>query len=281
MTDGYPSEPFLTIPEPGGPPRILRVMVFGSSISMISRPAGSGPPYPKLLEHALNEGDNRSIWMVENISSISGTIDDFPAHVGHVVAAQPDFVILHYGYPEALRRPQSRALWLWTHLYVPGLHPAKRNVKVMGRRWAGFRRRLGWLSPWVSATRFERVLREGVRYLQKECPGTKIVLIEINPSSPFIEHYAPGSSVNIQRFNDIQLQVASETQISVLTLEDVLFSGASSQTLLDVMEDGTHFNGEGHRRLSAKLARLIVGLMKAESDAATSTLLVADRSEVH
>lgn len=232
---------------------VRRVCVLGSSISMLVRPDGSGDPYPRVLERILNcAGDD--LWLIENQSEIAATVDSISTHLAtRIVAAQPDVTILHYGHVEAIRRPHSKRMWLWTHLYVPGMTPRARKVRIIGRWYAAARRRLGLTQQWVPLSRFHHALSEGIEYLQRNTSKT-IILIEANPWNESIEAYGPGTNGQIEKYNAAMREIATSHGIELLELSELSAADPFHRPVQDFIPDGTHFSGEGHRLLAQVLA---------------------------
>jgi GDSL-like lipase/acylhydrolase family protein len=234
---------------------IRRVAVLGSSISMIVRPAG-GLSYPRALERILNE-QHDDVWLVDNLSKIAATIDDLPGHLPRLVADRPEVIVIHYGHVEPIRRPHSRAEWHRTYGVVVGSSSLDERVRRARRRFAMGRRRLGILEQWTPLGRFERLLRDCLVYLRKET-SAGLVVVEANPAGPKIEAWGPGSTLAVERCNDMMRSVAQAEGATWLALAPIL-----GDPVADAIPDGTHFTEQAHSAVAEALAREIHRLASA------------------
>lgn len=235
---------------------IRRVVVLGSSISCLVRPSGQGSPYPKVLENLLNQKDSE-LWLVENLSEVSGTAEQMLPKLAHLVNIQPDVIIIHYGYVEAIRRPHSRRMWLWTHLYRPGANPAGRQIRIYwGLLYASARRKLGLTRQWVRLLRFKRLLNECLAYLRRET-SAEVFLVEANPWNESIETYGPGSHGEIEKYNDAMRECAKRYSADFVSIQELTYGEPFRRTLDQLIPDGTHFSAEAHSLLANLLLKRI------------------------
>ncbi len=233
-------------------PVVRRITVLGCSISLIVRPVGEGHPYPVRLERLLNEHDS-DLWLVRNLSAVAATVDDIPGYLASLVGEQPEIIIFHYGHVEAIRRPHSRPMWRWVHLYTPGRSRFSRRVRQLGRFHAALRRRMGWLEQWTPLDRFHRTLDESIRYLREETTAN-IIIVEANPWNVGIESYGPGSRGEIQRYNESLRRIADAYMVDFIPLSSLSEADVERRSPAAFIPDGTHFNATGHVLLAKVLA---------------------------
>lgn len=244
---------------------VRRVVVLGSSISCLVRPSGQGLPYPAVLENLLNQDDSE-LWLVENLSEVAGTAEQMLPKLAHLVNIQPDVIILHYGHVEAIRRPHSRRMWLWTHLYRPGANPVSRQIRIYwGLLYASARRQLGWTRQWVRLPRFKRILNECLGYLRRET-SAELFLIQANPWNGSIETYGPGSYGEIEKYNDAMRECAKRYSADFVSIQELTGEEPFRCTLDQLIPDGTHFSAEAHSLLAELLLHRIMAVSRRRSD---------------
>ena len=246
---------------------VRRIVVLGSSISCLVRPSGQGSPYPKVLENLLSQNDSE-LWLVENLSEVSATAEHMLPKLAHLVNVQPDVIVLHYGHVEAICRPHSRQMWLWTHLYRPGANPMSRQIRIYwGLLYASARRKLGLTQQWVRLPRFKRILNESLAYLRRET-SAEVFLIEANPWNGLIETYGPGSYGEIEKYNDAIRECAKRYSANFVCLQELIGGEPFRRTLDQLIPDGTHFSAEAHSLLAELLANRIAAAFRRRSDGA-------------
>lgn len=121
--------------------------------------------YPALLEDRLNTCSSQR-WLVDNRSRIAGTIHDAAACAIQLVADQPDVVILHHGYDQALLPPHSQRMWSFEYMYGPPRPVAIAVGRSMARGWSSIRKRLSLTQHWVSPSRFEDGLKQTIEWYE-------------------------------------------------------------------------------------------------------------------
>jgi len=234
------------------PHQIRRVTVLGSSVSMLVRTSGEGKAFPRLLEELLNERSEQ-LWIVENLSRIAGVVSDANEYLSHLVANPPDVIILHYGHVEAVPRRQPRSVWLRTYLYKPGESKRRRQLNVVGHKYSGARRRVGYWVQWLPPDEFRRRMSELIGYLQRET-GARILVLEANPGDERLESLAPGVRAAMVRYNGILTTLAVELGVELVELSEV----AGGRPVVELTPDGTHFDAKAHGAVAEALARRIL-----------------------
>jgi lysophospholipase L1-like esterase len=228
---------------------VRRVAILGSSISMVVRPR-EGQPYPRLLEHLLN--DSGELWLVQNHSRVAATIDDVTAYLEEVVADQPDVVVFHYGHVEPILRPLRRKTWYGLWGVIVGESPRRARIRLLRQRAILTRNRIGLRRPWTPYVRYQRLLEDSLRYLRKETPA-RLFVLEANPGDAKIEGWGPGSLAAIRRYNEAAKAIADRVGARWFSLEELLSGG----DVAELTPDGTHLSPEGHRLVAARLAAAV------------------------
>jgi len=220
---------------------------------MLVRAPGTGKAFPRLLEELLNERSNE-FWMVESLSRIAGMVSDADQYLSHLVANPPDVILLHYGHVEAVPRRQPRSVWLRSHLYKPGESERRRRLNVVGRKYSGARRRLGYWVQWLPQDDFRRRMSELIEYLQKET-GARILVLEANPGDERLESIAPDVRAAVASYNEILRAVTAEHGVELVELSEA----SGGRPVVELTPDGTHFDAAAHLAVAAALARRILG----------------------
>jgi lysophospholipase L1-like esterase len=246
-------------PKPSSPslaghevPRVRRLAVLGSSISMIVRPPRSGDPYPQLLERRLAEATG-DVWLVDNMSRVAAIIGDARAYVPRLVASQPDVIVIHYGHVEAVYRPQSRASWLRVHEVKPGSGAVAATINQLRTQFALVKRRLRIRRQWTSLPTFRRAADQLLDYLGKETRAT-FVLVEANPGDARVERWGPGTQAQIAAYNAVMREVADAHGAVWIPLAQFV-----REPVERFIADGTHLTSEGHTALAVAIARAVEG----------------------
>lgn len=245
--------------EDGCPRRSNRVVVSGSSISMLVWPRQpGGVAYPRLLEEMLNAGEAGQ-WRVSNRSRVTGTILDAAADASRIVAEQPAVVTLHHGYNQAFRRPYSRGLWYFTYLSRPIPATPVRLLRSVARQYSHLRSRLRPTRNWVVEKEFRRALAWTAKYLGSKA-GASVVIIGLTPWSELLESYAPGSGAWIPRYELAVREVAAVCGATYVPFRLFLQQAALSAAA-DIAPDGTHFSASGHLAVAQVLSRTVLSAL--------------------
>ncbi len=244
---------------------------------MLVRPHGDdgGLAYPAALEQYLNRRGHGS-WLVLNRSRIAGTIEDVARSATEIVSCQPNAVIVHHGYTEALWRPHSRRIWYFEHMYQPPRAAPVILAQRVARKWSAVRSRLRLTEQWVSPRRFGEVLSWLVEYLASET-SSRIILIGPTPWSPQVARYAPDSRDAIARFDGIVRATADKSGADYIPFAAFLAAaGATSPD--EIVPDGTHFSSLGHRAVTKVLGDCLAAAYKPRCKTPTQALTSANHA---
>lgn len=239
---------------------------------MLVRPHGGQPglAYPAALEQYLN-GQAHGSWLVLNRSRIAGTIEDVARSATDIVSCQPSAVIVHHGYTEALRRPHSRRVWYFEHMFQPPRPAPVILAQTVAHKWSAVRSRLRLTEQWMSPQRFSHVLNWLVGYLALET-SCRIILIGPTPWSPQIARYAPGSGAAIEQFDGIVRATADRSEADYIPFA-AFVAAAGALSADEIVPDGTHFSALGHLAVARVLGDRLMAAPEPRSHALAQALV--------
>jgi hypothetical protein len=246
-----------------GPHRPLRVHVVGNSASFLVEPT-HGPrdlgTYGEQLEWLLGEQGVPTVtthtgtWfgMVHNVLSRWET---------DIRDRFPDVLVLHYGMAEC----QSNAVpsWLIRHTgtwYRTSRRGAKAYRRwVAGPLWRSARRLQRWtstvdrdLTHRLSPRRFETDMHRVIDLVRKEC-GSLVLLVDLDPVGPRVEHWLPGTTRRAAHYQAILAAIADSYDDAVRLVP----AGAQLVDVDTYVPDGLHRTAAGHTLTARLLAEEI------------------------
>jgi lysophospholipase L1-like esterase len=179
----------------------------------------------------------------------------------------PDVLVVNYGVIEC----QSNALPAWVvrhlttwdrtsrrgarayrELVVPRLWPSLRDYQ----RWASARDR--GRTHRHPPRRFVADLTRLVDLVRKDC-GCLVLLVDIDPPGPRVEHWLPGTAARVAHYNALLAQVADRYDDAVRLVP----AGALLDDPERLLPDGLHRTPEGHARTAALLADAVCDWLAA------------------
>ena len=242
------------------PERPLRVHVLGSSAAVLVAPdhgPRDGGTYGEQLGPLLTGRGVPTV--VSHAGTWFGQVQQaLPQYERLVRDHFPDVLVVNYGMAEC----QSNALPSWVvrhvttwdrsshraaHAYrerlVPKVWPLLRDYQ----RWAGSRDdgRTHRHPP----RRFVADVSRLVDMTRKDC-GSLVLLLDIDPPGPRVEHWLPGTAARVARYNELLAEVAEAYDDDVrLVPAGALLTDPAAQ-----LPDGLHRTPEGHAVTAGLLA---------------------------
>ncbi|MCW2600405.1 MAG: hypothetical protein JWM02_2234 [Frankiales bacterium] len=241
-----------------GPGRPLRVHVLGSSASVLVEPRHGprdGGTYGEQLVPLLAERGVPAV--VSHAGTWFGRICDALPHYERDVRDHfPDVLVVNYGMAECqsnlLPTPVVRHLTTWHRTSRPGTH-LYRN-RLMPKVWKVLRDYQQWGSAHDSGrtyrlrpSRFVADMTRTIDMARKDC-GALVLLLDIDPPGPRVEHWLPGTAARVQRYNGLLSTLADCYDKGVLLVP----AGAALTDPSTQLPDGLHRSPAGHA-LTARL----------------------------
>jgi hypothetical protein len=231
----------------------VKVVVAGSSASqfVVPRASRADATYGELLPELLaGHGIDAT---VQQTGQWYGTIRDLRRDYERAVRTQfPDVLVLNYGMAEC--QPNVPPLWFVRHVYSwnRSSHPLavgyrRRLLEPLWKATRGIQRpTASWAPHRISPKRFTAELKRVITMTRDETAAL-VVLVEIDPPGPRVEHWWPGLSDRVKRYNGLLHDLAGESVVVVDTARHVTEHGFEQ-----VLPDGLHRSPFGHR-LTAEL----------------------------
>ncbi|HYK02989.1 MAG TPA: SGNH/GDSL hydrolase family protein [Thermoanaerobaculia bacterium] len=223
------------------------ISIYGDSLSL-PRAGDAIPPeatYAELLRSRL--GVRGIAATVLNRSRGGATIDelyrDYRNDLGYIGEAPGQVLIIQCGIVDCAPRPLSRR-----GRQVVGRLPAALRSPIVSFL---HRKRAALLSRGVSfrytqPSRFAAVLDGWLRHAAPRC--SRILVINIAPTTAETEQHSPGLTASIETFNDlIAGAVRDVPNASVVDVHRILSSSAAELTRCINESDGHHITAAGHQ----------------------------------
>jgi lysophospholipase L1-like esterase len=248
-----------------GPDRPLRVHVLGSSASVLVEPEHGprdGGTYGEQLVPLL--ADRGLPTVVSHSGTWFGQIWQALADYERNVRDHfPDVLVINYGMAEC----QSNLLPSVVVRHITTWHRTSRAVAGLYRErllppvW----RRLRDYQRWASARddgrthrhsprRFVADMTRTIDMARKDC-GCLVLLVDIDPPGDRVEHWLPGTTERVRRYNALLAQIADGYDDGVrLVPAGALLSDPAVQ-----IPDGLHRSPSGHAHTASLLAEQITG----------------------
>ena len=257
MTAGQ-TGPVISPPTALGPGRPLRVHVLGSSAAVLVEPQhgprDAGTYGEQLRDLLAAQGiptvvSHRGTWFGMVRQAVGGYERDVRDHF-------PDVLVINYGMAEC----QSNALPYAVVRHATTWHRTSRlgadwyRSRVVPRVWKLLRSYQRFASAHdhdrthrQSPSRFTRDLRRIVDMARKDC-GCLVLLLDIDPAGPRVEHWLPGTTRRVGRYNALLAEVADgyDDDVRLVT------AGAQLTEPETHLPDGLHRSPSGHH-LTARL----------------------------
>ena len=246
-----------------GTDRPLRVHVVGNSASYLVEPTHGprdGGSYGEQLVSLL--GDRGVPTVTTHTGTWFGMVHQaLPRWEKDVRDRFPDVLVLHFGMAEC----QSNVVPSWLIRHTGTWDRTSRRSALAYRRWVAGRlwRVVRRVQRWTSARdrdlthrlsprRFEADMRRMIELVRKEC-GSLVLLVDVDPVGPRVEHWLPGTTRRAARYNEILAGIASSYEDAVH-----LVPARAQLTDLDAqLPDGLHRTPAGHALTAALLAEEI------------------------
>lgn len=240
--------------------RPLKVHVLGSSVSVLVEPQHGprdGGTYAEQLAVLLTERGTPTT--ASHAGTWFGRISDTLPHYEQQVRDHfPDVLVINFGLVEC----QSDLLPTWVVRHFTTWHRTSRagttvyREKVARRVWPVLRDyqqraarhdvdRTHRLRP----SRFVADLRRTIDLTRKDC-GSFVLLLDIDTPGPRVEHWLPGTTARVARYNALLQQVADSYDDSV----QLVRAAAQLTDPTTQLPDGLHRSREGHGLTAALLA---------------------------
>jgi len=251
-----------------GPLRPLRVHVLGSSASVLVEPhhgPRDGGTYGEQLADLLTDRGLPTV--VSHAGTWFGRICDALPHYERDVRDHfPDVLVVNYGMAECqsdvLPTFVVRHLTTWhrtsragTRLYREKLARKAWPLLRDYQRWAGAhdKGRTHRLRP----SRFVTDLRRTIDMARKDC-GCLVLLLDIDPPGARVEHWLPGTTARVARYNALLQEVADGYDDTVRLVR----AGAALDDPATQLPDGLHRSPAGHALTAAMLGEEIITWVK-------------------
>lgn len=247
-----------------GPGRPLRVHVLGSSAAVLVEPdhgPRDGGTYGEQLRDLLAaQGiptvvSHRGTWFGMVRQAIAGYERDVRDHF-------PDVLVVNYGMAEC----QSNALPYAVVRHATTWHRTSRRGAgwyrraVVPRVWRVLRGYQRWANAHdadrthrQSPRRFTEDLRRVVDMARKDC-GCLVLLLDIDPPGSRVEHWLPGTTRRVERYNALLAEVADGYDDDVRLVR----AGALLTDPATNLPDGLHRSPAGHAVTAGLLAEEVV-----------------------
>ncbi|MCW2672829.1 MAG: hypothetical protein JWP14_1418 [Frankiales bacterium] len=262
------SGPVVAPPTRLGLQRPLRIHVLGSSASVLVEPSHGprdGGTYGEQLAVLLQDAGTPTV--VTHAGTWFGRICDAIAHYERDVRDHfPDVLVINYGMAEC----QSDLLPTWFVRHATTWHRTSRGGTrlyrghVMPRLWKVLRRyqqvtsRRDTITHRLRPARFVADLTRTIDLARKDC-GALVLLLDIDPPGPRVEHWLPGTGRRVDEYNALLARVADGYDDSVRLVR----AGAELTDPAAHLPDGLHRSVAGHALTAAMIATEITSWLAA------------------
>jgi hypothetical protein len=234
----------------------VKIVVAGSSASqfVVPRSSRAEGTFGELLPEVLAAQGIAA--EVQQTGQWYGTIRDLRRDYERAVRTQfPDVLVLNYGMAEC--QPNIPPLWFVRHVYSwnRSTHPIARAYRrrLLEPGWRAIRGIQRPTSSWaphrISPKRFVAELQQVITMTRAETAAL-VLLVEIDPPGPRVEHWWPGLSERVKRYNGLLHEVAGESVVVADTARHVVEHGFEQ-----VLPDGLHRSPFGHRLTAEVLSK--------------------------
>ena len=234
----------------------VKIVVAGSSVSqfVVPRNARIEGVYGELLPTLLAERGMAA--EVHHAGQWYGTIRDLRRDYERSIRAHfPDVLVLNYGLNEC--QPNVPPLWFVRHVYSwnRSTHPLARAYRrrLLEPAWRGARGIQRPASSWaphrISPKRFTLEMQQVITMTRAETAAF-VVLVEIDPPGPRLEHWWPGLTGRVKRYNGLLHELAGEGVVVADTARQV-----TPDNLEATLPDGIHRSPLGHRLIAEAVCK--------------------------
>lgn len=243
--------------------RPLRVHVLGSSAAVMVEPEHGprdGGTYGEQLGPLLHEQGLPTV--VSHAGTWFGRIcDTIPRYERDVRDHFPDVLVLNFGLVEcqsnALPTPIVRHITTWHRSSRAAAGPYRnRGLPPVWRRLRQYQQ---WtaahdsgLTHRLSPRRFVADVTRTIDMVRKDC-GSLVLLLDIDPPGQRVEHWLPGTTARVARYNALLAEIADRYSDDVR----LVAAGAQLADPATDLPDGLHRSPEGHRHTAVLLAHEI------------------------
>ena len=240
--------------------RPLKVHVLGSSASVLVEPEHGprdGGTYGEQLAVLLT-GRGTPTTTTHAGTWFGRICDTVPHYERQVRDHFPDVLVVNFGMAEC----QSDLLPAWVVRHLTTWHRTSRagttlyREKVARRVWPVLRDYQQWAGRHdagrthrLRPSRFVADLRRTIDMTRKDC-GSLVLLLDIDPPGARVEHWLPGTTARVARYNALLQQVADGYDDTVRLVR----AGAALTDPATQLPDGLHRSPEGHAMTAALLA---------------------------
>ncbi|MDP9182978.1 MAG: SGNH/GDSL hydrolase family protein [Actinomycetota bacterium] len=231
--------------------RPLRVHVLGSSAAVLVEPEhgprNAGTYGEQLRDLLVAQGiptvvTHRGTWFGMVGQALEGYERDVRDHF-------PDVLVVNYGMAEcqsnALPYAVVRHATTWHRTSRPGAGWYRR--RMLPPVWKVLRTYQRWAAAHDDRTyrhkprRFAQDLRHVIDMVRKDC-GSLVLLLDVDPPGPRVEHWLPGTTRRVGRYNALLAEVADQYDGDVR----LVAAGAALQDPATYLPDGLHRTPAGH-----------------------------------
>jgi hypothetical protein len=254
----------MTVARPESLPPHLRILVLGSSTSLVvgrSSPTRAEGTYGEILERRLRQNGINALLI--NESQPWGLVHHMmPRAVTILGQHSPDVILICYGLGEAQVNVFPTPLLRWLTTTRPGgsLNPLVRPFRNLVLLI--LRRLMGWSTPRLSRLlgmrtwrlrpkRFAAELSRLIKFSRAKTAALVLVLTP-NPPGPVMEKLMPGYTQRVERYVDIARDVVAridDPQVRLVEAGAVVEKLGSQAALYD----GYHFMARAHEAVAALL----------------------------
>lgn len=241
----------------------LRIVVAGSSAAQFVVPHRTrrvdgtyGEQLPRVLAQ---QGISAT---VEHTGQWYGTIRDLRrAYEPSVRTRFPDVLVLNYGMAEC--QPNVPPLWFVRHVHSWDRSTTRAAVAYRERLLVPAWKRLrelqrpaaSWAPHRLSPRRFVAELDHVVEMARDET-GALVLLVEVDPPGPRVEHWWPGLGERVARYNALLHQVAAARGPEVVVARTARH--VTEEGFERVLPDGLHRSPYGHQLTARVLAEEVL-----------------------
>ena len=240
----------------------MKISILADSLALPREDVASDKPfevtYPYLLDQSLRRrfGANAPLVMERGMRrrTIEYVLDDWNEQVE---LKSPEVVIVHVGVVDCAPRVFLRR----EHAFV-----ARMKLKFLRERILKFahdhRRAIILRRPrvYVPLPRFEKHVVEVVQRAQRDRVRLLVFINIISPPES-VEERSPGFQRNVERYNQVFAQQATNPQVELVDLNLLLHREGGSAGLT---VDGIHLTERGHMLIAQQLENLVAPLVERE-----------------
>lgn len=235
---------------------IKRIIIIGSSVGLRVRPsiAEGGErlrTYGELLQSNVFSGQDANLVFVDNLSASRLLVGEVLYSLDEYIRYFPDVIVLNVGAVDAPNR--DIPLWFSDVVFKRKFHFAH-GISTRIYKSSLFKKispklvKIRGYSSWTKHIDFALKVEEIIYKLQKETHA-KIIVLGINSGNVRIDVRLPGTVEKYVIYNKTLNEVSSKMGVSFVDVSDLTSSAH--------FPDGVHYNGEGHKVIAERIARLL------------------------